>query len=138
MDVICGGALLIVNCSTFDPTELGFTAATEARPATAIRDAEIVAVTCWLLTNVAGTGCPFQSTAVDEAKFDPLTVSVNAFPPAMTLDGDNELSTAGGGGGGGEIDLLSLPHPAKATARLKSTTAASAVFCLICCMIASV
>jgi len=67
-------------------------------------------------TNVVRTGCPFQSTVVDEEKFDPLTVSVNPFPPATTLDGDNELSAAAGfaGGDGDETALLSLPHPAKA------------------------
>src|SRR3977135_3452967 len=104
---------------------------TEANPAEAISDGEIVAVSCWLLTKVVGTDCPFQSAVAEELKFDPLRVSVKLFAPAITLVGDNEPSTAAWLLLGGELASLPPPHPAKATVKLTSATAASVVFCFI-------
>src|SRR5882762_11422804 len=101
-----------------------------------MRDGGIAAVTCWLLTKVVETDCPFQRRVVEEAKFDPLTVSVKPFPAAITLAGDKEPNT-GVALVLGELASLPPPHPAKAIATLISTTAASVVFCLIRCMTAS-
>jgi hypothetical protein len=80
--------------------EFALCALTVKTPARAIRDAGIAAVTCWLVTNVVGTDCPFQYTVAEEAKFDPLTVSVKSLPPTITLAGDIEISAAFWLGGG--------------------------------------
>jgi len=134
MEVICGAGLLMRNWSAFETLELAFWALTEANPADATSEGEIVAVTSWLLTKVAGTDWPFQRTIVEEAKFDPLTARVKPFPPTITLPGDNETNAAAELGRGGELASLPPPHPIKATARDVSTTVASIVSCLNRCM----
>src|SRR5579864_7881972 len=102
-----------------------------------MNDAGIVAVSCWLLTKLVGTGEVFQTTVADEVKFAPLTVRVKSRPPAMIFAGDNEAKTAAGLlGGGGGLALLPPPQPASAITVPVSTKAATIVFRFVACMIA--
>src|SRR5258708_28753003 len=57
---------------------------------------EIGIVTCELLTNAAFRGSPFTFTTAPTTKFDPFTASVNAGPPATTLDGLRDEVVGGG------------------------------------------
>ncbi len=54
-------------------------------------DAGIAAVNWVLLTYVVGRFAPFQFTTEEEMKPLPLTVSVNAAAPCITLAGDTEV-----------------------------------------------
>src|SRR3984893_7581947 len=83
----------MVTVFAFDvpPPGGAFTTVTEAVPAAAMSAAEMEAVTLVLLENVVVRDDPFQSTTEPETKFDPLTVSVKAGPPAVALLGEIEL-----------------------------------------------
>jgi len=82
----------------------GVTTETWAVPAAAMSVLGMAAVTWALLTNVVVRGAPFQRTVEPETKPLPLTVSVNAGPPAVALFGDIEVSAgAPAGGGGGSL-----------------------------------
>jgi hypothetical protein len=62
-----------------------------AVPADAISAAAMAACSCVESMNVVGLSEPFHRTT-DVALYPaPLTLSVNAGPPAVALDGDNEL-----------------------------------------------
>lgn len=84
---------LMVNAAAADGPALGagFTTVTWAVPAAAMSAARIAAVNCVALTYAAVRAAPFQFTAAPLTKFDPLTVSVKAAPPATALDGDSPL-----------------------------------------------
>src|SRR5437867_427806 len=45
---------------------------------------------------VVGRATRFHRTTAPAAKFDPLTVSENALPPATALDGVSDVTAAGG------------------------------------------
>ena len=89
--VITGG-LPIVNVTALDvaPAQ-GFETVIDALPATAMREAGTVAVTCVEETYVVASGVPFQFTVEVETKFVPFTVSVNCAPPAAAQVGLSEL-----------------------------------------------
>ena len=69
--------------------------ATCAMPATARSAAEIAARSCAPLTNVVARPAPFQRTTEAALNPLPLTVSVNAAPPAAALAGDSEPRAGG-------------------------------------------
>jgi hypothetical protein len=46
---------------------------------------------------VVASGAPFHSTESPDTKLDPLTVSVNAAPPADTVEGDSAVRAGTGG-----------------------------------------
>ena len=85
-----GIGLLMVKVRAFDvpPPGEGFTAVTEAVPAVAMSLAKIAAVNCVPVTKVVTLGLAFHCTVEPEAKFVPVTVSVNAAPPAVAELGE--------------------------------------------------
>ncbi len=81
--VMLGVGALIGNAAGADglPTELA--AVMLALPALAIKLAGTAAVSCVALTNVVVRPVPFHCTVAVERKPVPLTVNVNAAPPAV-------------------------------------------------------
>src|SRR5438093_630351 len=79
----------MVNVCAFDapPPGVGFSTVTLAVPAVATSVAEIAAVSCVADTTVVVRAAPFQRTTEPPTKFVPVTVSVNADPPATTEAG---------------------------------------------------
>ncbi len=73
------------------PPGVGFTTVTEADPCVAMSAMEMEAVSFVLLENVVVRAAPFQFTTEPVTKFEPLTVSVKAGPPAVALLGEIEL-----------------------------------------------
>lgn len=65
--------------------------ATLAVPALAMSIAAIAAVNCVALINVVGLATPLNVTTEPKAKPEPLTVNVNAGPPAVALDGVSDV-----------------------------------------------
>ena len=51
------------------------------------------AVSCLAVTNVVVRFVPFHFTIESDAKLEPLTVKMNAGPPAFVLSGDNSAIT---------------------------------------------
>jgi hypothetical protein len=95
-EVMTGPALTVIGnpvAAEVYPPEI---AKTENDPALAIRLAGTEAVTCVALTYVVASvvellGVVYQSTEAPDENPVPFTVSVNAGPPAVTLDGFNEV-----------------------------------------------
>lgn len=73
----------------------GFVAVTPADPAAVISDARIATLTWVLLTNVVVLFDPLNCTVAPFAKPAPFTVRVKAAEPAVTLDGESEVSVGG-------------------------------------------
>ena len=96
--VIVGTGLFTVKFTEFEvpPPGEGLTTVTETVPAVAMSPADIAAVNCVPLTNVLARALPFHCTVEPETKFVPLTVSVNADPPAMALEGEAEAKVGPG------------------------------------------
>jgi hypothetical protein len=69
------------------PPGAGVKTVTPAFPGAAISVAEMVALNCVEDRNTVGRSVPFQRTTDPLIKFVPVTVSVNANPPALTEDG---------------------------------------------------
>jgi len=69
------------------PPGAGFVTVTGFVPAVAMSAARIDAVTCVALTNVVVLAVPLKFTAEVLTKFVPVTISVNAAPPAVPLVG---------------------------------------------------
>jgi hypothetical protein len=84
-DVIVGAGLLIVNANPLDvpPPGVGVATVTIAVPALAMSAAVIAACRLVRETNVVARAVPFHCTVEEDRKFAPVTVSVNADPPAM-------------------------------------------------------
>src|SRR5262249_35509468 len=84
------GGELIVNVTGFDspPPAGGVKTVTVALPTLAMSSTGIAAVSCVLLPNEVGRAAPFQRTTESETKFCPVTVKVNAGPPACALLGE--------------------------------------------------
>ena len=97
--VVLGTGLLIVNVRELEvpPPGLGVNTVTWAVPATAISEAGIEAVNRVEETNVVVRSVPLQRTTELFTKPLPLTVSVNAAPPAVRDDG-LKLEIVGTGG----------------------------------------
>ena len=82
-------AALIVNVSAPDvpPPGVGLNTVTEAVPAVAMSLAGTAAVNCVAVPGVVTNAAPFHFTTEVLMKFVPVTVSVNAAPPAVAEDG---------------------------------------------------
>src|SRR5262245_20105983 len=80
---------VIVKESVFDapPPGAGLTTATLAAPAAAMSAAPICAVSLVLFTKLVGRALPFHVTCAPGMNPSPLTVSVNAAPPACAEAG---------------------------------------------------
>ncbi len=125
--VIVGSGLFTVNGELPDapPPGLGLVTITLNVPAAAMSAAVIGAVTCVALTNVVVLAAPLKLTVAPETKFVPFTVSVNAAPPAVALDGDS-VAIAGAGlfTANGEIPDVPPPGAGLVTVTLKVPAAA--------------
>jgi hypothetical protein len=73
----------IVNVTGFDVAPPGFTTATLAVPGEAVRLAGTEAVNCVALTNTVESAEPFHCAVDPGTNPEPLTVRVNAGPPAI-------------------------------------------------------
>ena len=78
------------------PPGAGFTTVTGTVPAVPMSAAPIDAVSCAELTNVVVRAAPFHCTTAPDTKLLPLTVSVNAGPPAVALLGTSDVSVGTG------------------------------------------
>ena len=89
-EVAVGSGLLMVKVRALDvpPPGEGFSTVTEAVPPVAMSLAGTEAVTCVLLTYVVVSPVPFHRTVDPETKFVPVTVRVNAAPPAVAEVGE--------------------------------------------------
>src|SRR6185436_11915417 len=85
------------------PPGPGVKTVTCAVPAAAMSVAEIAACRLVALTNVVGRASPLHRTIDAEMKLLPVTVSVNAAPPALALAGDNELANGAGRSDGSTV-----------------------------------
>jgi hypothetical protein len=82
------------------------------------------AVSCLAVTNVVVKFVPFHFTIEPVAKLEPLTVKMNAGPPAFVLSGDNSAitgTTPGWGVAGVEGELYP-PHPKQTKVNSKTAT----------------
>ena len=92
-DIMEGTGLFTLKSEFPDapPPGAGFFTDTLKVPAVAISAAVIAAVTCVALTNVVVLAFPLKLTTAPETKFVPLTVNVNAAPPAIALVGERDV-----------------------------------------------
>jgi len=88
--------IIKLNALELPPPGAGLKTVTLAVPAVAMSAAVIAAVNCVLLIKVAIRSVPFHLTIEPLTKFDPLTVSVKAGPPAV-VEGGAKLTKAGTG-----------------------------------------
>jgi hypothetical protein len=98
LSVGLGFGALIVNVCAVDapPPGAGLNTVTGTVPAATMSVAVIWAVSCVVLPNVVLLALPFQRTTDEALKFVPVTVSVNAAPPAVAFDGEIEVSVGAG------------------------------------------
>src|SRR6266700_3881202 len=97
-DVTAGTGLLVTPAlmvkdreNEVPPPGAGLNTVIWAVPAVPISLPRMAAVNCVLLTKVVDRLEPFHWTMEPETKFEPLTVSVNAVPPTIALEGDEEV-----------------------------------------------
>ena len=97
-EVAVGTGLLMVKFFECEvpPPGAGFITVTGTVPALAMSEAVIAAVTFVLLTKVVVRAEPFHCTTEVETKFVPVTVRVNAVPPAVMLLGESDVSVGTG------------------------------------------
>ncbi|HWW18376.1 MAG TPA: hypothetical protein VNY81_07150 [Candidatus Saccharimonadales bacterium] len=111
--VTTGIGLLIVKASALDvpPPGAGVATLTIAVPAAAMSAAVIAACKLVLEAEVVVRAFPFHCTVEADTKLAPVTVRVNAAPPATAELGFSEpiaidgVGFVGGGGGGGGLLL---------------------------------
>jgi hypothetical protein len=98
---------LIVKVNALDvpPPGVGFFTLTDAVPAVAMSLAGTEAVNFVSLTYFVVNPLPFHSTVEALTNFVPVTVRVNAAPPAVALEGESALSVGTG--------LTPVPVPLK-------------------------
>jgi hypothetical protein len=98
LSVGLGFGAVMVNVLAVDapPPGVGLNTVTGTVPAAAMSAAVIWAVSWVLLPNVVLLALPFQRTTDEVLKFVPVTVSVNAAPPAVAFDGEIEVSVGAG------------------------------------------
>ena len=91
-------AALMVNVCALEvpPPGVGFKTVTEAVPAEAMSVAGTIAVSCVALPKVVVNAAPFQFTTEELMKFVPVTVRVNAAPPAVAEVGEIIVSVGEG------------------------------------------
>src|SRR6202047_5294195 len=84
-DVRMETGLLIVKVTVLDvpPPGVGLNTVTEAVPGLVMSPAGTVAVSCVALINVVVNATPFHRTIAPLTKLVPVTISVNAGPPAV-------------------------------------------------------
>ena len=90
------GAIVKVCGLEIPPPGAGVTTVTPAVPAVAMSAAVMAAVSCVALTNVVVRALPFQFTVEFAVKLVPLTVKVNAPPPAAAMFGLMEIVVGAG------------------------------------------
>jgi hypothetical protein len=90
-DSVGAEAELTANETAGDVQQKKKKTVTCAVPADAISAAAIAACSCVASTNVVGRSEPFHRTTDAVVYPEPLTDNANAGPPAVALDGDNEL-----------------------------------------------
>ena len=92
-DEITGTGLLTVKleAALVPPPGAGLTTVTRAICPCAMSLARMAAFNCMALTTVVFRAEPFHITAEVDTNFLPLTVSVKAAPPAVTLEGESEV-----------------------------------------------
>src|SRR6266436_634172 len=93
-----GWALLMVKVAPAEvpPPGAGFVTVTEGVPAVAMSAAVIAAIPCVALPKVVVLAAPLKFTTEAATKFVPFTVSVNAVPPAIALDGESVVIVGAG------------------------------------------
>ena len=93
-----GNGSLIVNVIAADapPPGAGFNTVIAAVPPAAMSMAGTTAVSCVPLTTVVASATPFHFTTVPAKKFVPVSVSVNAAPPAFAVVGESIARTGCG------------------------------------------
>jgi hypothetical protein len=100
MPAMVGAGLVLTMVNTDAPDDpppgAGELTVTLAVPAPAMSLAGTDAVSCASLMNVVVSAVPFQLTVEDATKPVPLTVSVNALPPAVVLAGARLLMAGTG------------------------------------------
>lgn len=96
--VMVGNGLLMVKVADAEvpPPGAGFVTVTLIVPPVAISAARMAAVSCVALTNAVVFAAPLKFTTAPLTKPVPLTVSVNAAPPAVALAGDSDVMTGAG------------------------------------------
>jgi hypothetical protein len=93
-----------MNAVDVPPPGVGFTTVTSTVPAVVTSAAEIMAVTCELLTTVVLLAEPFHCTVAPEAKFDPFTKRVKPDEAAVATAGAKLLMTGNGFDGNAVTD----------------------------------
>src|SRR5438874_1040926 len=93
-----GEGLLTLNVCAAEvpPPGAGVTTVTDAVAAVARSEAGMAAVSCVALTKVVVRAAPFQRTPEALTKLLPFTVSVNAAPPTLALEGESDVSDGAG------------------------------------------
>src|SRR5882672_4353831 len=132
----------MVNAPEFDvpPPGAGVNTVTEAVPCVAISEAEIAAWSWVALPNVVVRSAPFQRTTDEPTKLLPVTVTVNAAPPAAAVLGDRELSV-GLGFGAVIVNVcgLDVPPPGAGvktvTEAVPAVAMSAAVICAVSCVL---
>jgi hypothetical protein len=99
------GAELMAKVRELDVL-LQFVTETVALPAVAMSVVEIEALSFVELITVVARCAPFQSTTDRLLKPDPVTVRVNALPPAIADDGESDDTTV-------VAWAIVVPHPTK-------------------------
>jgi hypothetical protein len=90
----------MVNFTSFEVALItGFVTVTSTAPADAMAEAGMTAVNVVALTKEVGYTVPPKFTAEAVSKLAPLTVSVNAAPPATPLFGEIEVTDGAGADG---------------------------------------
>jgi len=93
-----GNGSLIVNVIAADapPPGAGFNTVSAAEPPAAMSMAGTTTVSCVPLTTVVASATPFHFTIVPAKKFVPVSVSVNAAPPAFAVVGESRPKVGNG------------------------------------------
>ena len=94
--IVAGGAIVKGTGPDVPPPGAGVDTLTCAVPAAARSPVEIEACNCVELTKVVGRVEPFHLTIELELKLLPVTVSVNAAPPARARSGESVVTTGAG------------------------------------------
>ena len=89
-ELITGGGAVTVKTAAADVTGPGFTTVIFTEPGAATRFAGTAAVSCVALPKVVVSAAPPHCTVEPDTKLVPVTVSVNAAPPATAEEGDSE------------------------------------------------
>jgi hypothetical protein len=89
-------AIVSVRAAEVPPPGNGLNTVTKMAPPLVRSPAGTMAVTCVALTIVVVNATPFHSTTVPAKKFVPVSVSVNAAPPAFAVVGESIARTGCG------------------------------------------